>query len=144
MTPDAIKLQDGTLIRHKTMGYEGRIEGTTEIKACFTVGGELLNKLDSKQTFQYRVVVNGEAMRRIAPEADLEIVEGVTLVACPACGFSFETKPGTVDKPSGRCQCGGWICPSCLHCKEVTQEPACPKQRKRLLKRLERKKSVKG
>ena len=141
MTPDAIKLQNGTLIRHKTMGYEGRIEGTTEIKACFTVAGELLNKLDSKQTFQYRVLVDGETMRRIAPEADLEIVEGVAVVACPACGFSFESKPGTVDKPSGRCQCGGWICPSCLQCKDGTQEPACPKQRKRLLRRLDRKKS---
>jgi hypothetical protein len=141
MTPEAIKLQNGTLIRHKTAGYKGRIEGTTEIKACFTIAGELLNKLDSKQPFQYRVVVDGETMRRIAPEADLEIIEGVAVVVCPACGFSFESKPGIVDKPYGRCHCGGWICPSCLQCKETTEEPPCPKQRKRLLKRLERKKS---
>ena len=32
-------LQDGTLVRHKTIGYQGTIEGKTEIKTCFTRGG---------------------------------------------------------------------------------------------------------
>jgi hypothetical protein len=30
-TLEEVKLQDGTLIRHKVVGYEGCIEGTTEI-----------------------------------------------------------------------------------------------------------------
>ena len=44
-----VKLEDGTLIRHKVAGYEGRIEGTTAIKTCFTARGELLT-LSYQQT----------------------------------------------------------------------------------------------
>src|SRR5215467_9161213 len=65
-TLEEVKLQDGTLIRHKVVGYEGRIEGTTEIKICFTEGGSLMAKSTSGHTFQYRVVVAGESLRRIA------------------------------------------------------------------------------
>jgi hypothetical protein len=135
------KLQDGTLIRHKVAGYEGRIEGTTEIKSCFTVRGELLVN-PAKQLFQYRVVVKGESLRRIAPAEDLEILDGVVDVICLCCHCSFQSKPGLADKPRGRCQCGGWICPACLACQDVNGEPVkmrpspCPKQRKRLATRL--------
>jgi len=131
-----IKLQDGTLIRHKVLGYEGRIEGTTQIKKCFTAGGELLHKLNCKQTFQYRVVIEGDSTRRIAPAEDLEILEGVTGVICPHCRYSFQTRPGLVDKPRGRCKCGGWICPACLECREASAQPPCLRQKKRLAKRL--------
>ena len=44
-----VKLEDGTLIRHKVAGYEGRIEGTTKIQSCFTLKGELLPHPNSKQ-----------------------------------------------------------------------------------------------
>jgi len=131
---DGFKLQDGTLIRHKVAGYQGRIDGTTEIKTCFTAGGELLDKSNSKQTFQYRVAVEGESMRRIAPAEDLEILEGVTAVTCSRCHFCFQTRPGFADKPGGRCQCDGWICPSCLACQATNE--ACLKQRRRLARRL--------
>jgi len=139
---DPVKLQDGTLIRHKVTGYEGRIDGTTGIKTCFTAGGELLDKSNTKQTFQYRVLVKGESMRRIAPAEDLEILEGVVEVICPRCHTLFESKPGLTDKPRGRCQCGGWICPSCLACQNTKGETPmsgqspCLKQRKRLVKKL--------
>ena len=139
---DQVKLQDGTLIRHKVTGYEGRIDGTTEIKTCFTAGGEMLNKSITKQTFQYRVAVTGESMRRIAPAEDFEILEGVAEVTCPCCHVSFQSKPGLADKPRGRCQCGGWICPSCLACQDTNEETAksgrspCLKQRKRLARKL--------
>ncbi len=135
-TAAQVKLQDGTLIRHKVAGYEGRIDGTTEIKTCFTAGGVLLDKSNTKQTFQYRVVVKGESMRHIAPADDLEILEGVTEVTCPHCRFPFQTKPGLADKPRGRCECGGWICPSCLDCRDASARSPCPKQRKRLAKKL--------
>ena len=131
-----VKLQDGTLIRHKMMGYEGRIDGTTEIKTCFTAGGEILSKPNTKQIFQYRVLINGEPMRRIAPGEDLEVLEGVAEVMCPSCRYSFARKPGFPDKPRGRCQCGGWICPSCLACQDATAQSPCLKQRKRLLRKL--------
>jgi hypothetical protein len=131
-----VKLQDGTLIRHKVAGYEGRIDGTTEIKTCFTAGGVLLDKSNTKQIFQYRVVVKGESMRRIAPPEDLEILEGIAQVICFHCRSSFQTKPGFADKPGGRCQCGGWICPSCLTCQDASEESACLKQRKRLARKL--------
>jgi len=101
-----VKLQDGTLIRHKVAGYEGRIEGTTAIKTCFTARGELLIYPTTKQLFQYRVVVKGEPMRRIAPAEDFEILDGVVEIICPRCQSSFKSKPGLADKPGGRCQCG--------------------------------------
>lgn len=131
-----VKLQDGTLIRHKVAGYEGRIDGTTGIKTCFTSGGELLDKSSTKQTFQYRVAVKGESMRRIAPAEDLEILEGAEQVVCPHCQFSFQTRPGIGDKPGGRCECGGWICPSCLDCRDASGQPPCLKQRKRLARKV--------
>jgi hypothetical protein len=140
-----VKLRDGTLIRHKVAGYEGRIDGTTGIKTCFTAGGELLDKVNSKQTFQYRVAVQGESMRRIAPAEDLEILEGASEVICPHCHFSFQTKPGIGDKPGGRCECGGWICPSCLDCRDAGEQSRCLKQRRRLARKLAlQKKSMAG
>jgi len=136
-----VELQDGTLIRHKVAGYEGRIEGTTEIKSCFTLRGELLVSPTPKQLFQYRVVVKGESLRRIAPAEDLEVLDGVVEVICPGCHCSFQSKPGLADKPRGRCQCGGWICPICLACQDMNDEPKsrpspCRKQRKRLDSRM--------
>lgn len=139
---EQIKLQDGTLIRHKVAGYEGRIEGTTEIKGCFTAGGQALDKSNSKQIFQYRVVIKGESMRKIAPAEDLEILEGAVEVACPECHATFQSKPGLADKPGGRCQCGGWICPACLTCQDTnadatkSRQSPCLKQKKRLARRL--------
>src|SRR5215471_11164520 len=68
-------LADGTFVRHKAKGYEGRIEGITAIKACFTREGAVVAPSLVKDVFQYRIVVKGESMRRIAPAEDLEIVE---------------------------------------------------------------------
>ena len=137
-----VKLENGTLIRHKVAGYEGRIDGTTEIQKCFTLRGELLPYPTGKDLFQYRVMVKGESLRRIAPADDFEILETFVEVICPRCQKSFKSKPGLADKPGGRCQCGGWICPTCLACQDTDGEPAksrqspCLKQRKRLDRRL--------
>ena len=138
---DEVKLQDGTLIRHKVTGYEGRIDGTTALKVCFTQAGASLGNATSKQAFQYRVLVVGEIMRRIAPIEDLVVLEGVTEVLCPGCQVSFRTKPGHTNKPGGRCQCGGWICPSCWRCQESTP---CAKQRQRLVRKSGIKKKAKS
>jgi hypothetical protein len=137
-----VKLEDGTLIRHKVAGYEGRIEGTTKIQSCFTLKGELLPHPNSKQLFQYRVMVEGESLRRIAPADDFEILEAVVDVICPACHVAFQSKPGVTAKPRGRCKCGGWICPTCLACQEINVEGSkgrrspCPSQRKRIAAKL--------
>jgi hypothetical protein len=137
-----VKLEDGTLIRHKVAGYEGRIEGTTKIQSCFTLKGQLLPQPNSKQLFQYRVMVEGESLRRIAPADDFEILEAVVDVICPACHVAFQSKPGLADKPRGRCKCGGWICPTCLACQEINVEGSkgrrspCPSQRKRIAAKL--------
>ena len=135
-----VKLQDGTLIRHKVAGYEGRIEGITEITTCFTVGGALLTGSRNRHAFQYRVVVAGESMRRIAPAEDLEILEEVAGVVCPHCRHSFRSKPGVGNKPGGRCECGGWICPACLACQGINDgtdkvAPVCSKQRSRQVRK---------
>ena len=137
-----VKLEDGTLIRHKVAGYEGRIEGTTKIQSCFTLKGELLPQPNSKQLFQYRVMVEGESIRRIAPADDFEILEAVVDVICPACHVAFQSKPGLADKPRGRCKCGGWICPTCLACQKINvvgskgRRSPCLNQRTRLAARL--------
>ena len=136
-----VSLADGTLVRHKTKGYEGKIEGITEIKACFTRGGALLATPLTKEPFQYRVVITGESMRHIAPAEDLEILEEITEVVCLRCQIRFRTKPGLLDKPGGRCECGGWICPSCWACQAAEVDSAnsggslCSKQQKRLVRR---------
>jgi hypothetical protein len=132
-----ISLQDGTLVRHKIIGYQGKIEGKTEIKTCFTRGGTILAMPPAKETFQYRVAVTGETMRHIAPAEDLEIVDAMTEVVCFHCQYAFRTKPGLSDKPAGRCQCGGWICPACLACQmpEASEQSPCLKQRKRMVKK---------
>jgi hypothetical protein len=141
-TLNEVKLQDGTLIRHKVVGYKGRIEGTTEITTCFTAAGALLPGSTSRQRFQYRVVVAGESMRRIAPAEDLEILEGAAAVVCPHCRYSFRSKPGVGNKPGGRCECGGWICPACLACEGINYgtakgvAPVCLKQRSRQIRKL--------
>ena len=149
-TAEQVKLQNGTIVRHKNAGYEGRIEGTTEIRSCFTAGGVLLDMPSSKQSFQYRVVVTGESMRRIAPAEDLEILERAVQVVCPRCQYSFQSKPGASDKPGGRCQCGGWICPACLACQsngngpDKGGNPVCAKQRTRQTKKLAARKKTRG
>jgi len=134
-----IGLRDGTVVRHKNKGYEGKIEGTTAIKACFTRGGMLLDTPLSKEAFQYRVVVNGEAARCIAPAEDLEILDATSAIICVRCQRNFNTKPGLAGKPGGRCACGGWICPACQGCRvEVSGEDkkkACLNQRKRFLRK---------
>src|SRR3970040_1876595 len=117
-TLEEIRLQDGTLIRHKTAGYEGCIEGTTGVKGWFTGGGALLDMPSSKQLFQYRVMVAGESMRRIAPAEDLEIVEQALKVVCPGCGYSYNSKTGVENKSEGRGQCGGWVWPACVACPD--------------------------
>ena len=144
------KLPDGTLIRHKVVGYEGRIEGITEIKSCFTAGGAVLLR-PSAQAFQYRVVVQGELMRRIAPAEDLEILEEVSEIVCPRCRYSFRSRPGTKDKPAGRCECGGWICPACLACQGINDptnkagsSPVCTKQRIRQARKLAGRKKIRS
>lgn len=135
-----ISLRDGTLVRHKKKGYEGKIEGTTAIKTCFTRGGDLLAAPITKEAFQYRVAVSGLSMRYIAPVEDLEIVDAATEIRCVRCQASFYTKPGLAGKVCGRCACGGWICPVCLGCQAETasndKATSCANQRKRLVKKL--------
>jgi hypothetical protein len=70
-------LANGTLVRHKTKGYEGKIDGITEIKACFTREGAP-SPTPLKDSFQYRIVVAEETMRRIAPAEDLEVLQELT------------------------------------------------------------------
>ena len=141
-----ITLQDGTFVRHKVAGYQGRIEGTTEIKACFTRAGALLAMPISKETFQYRVAVTGESMRHIAPAEDLEILEQMAEIVCFRCHSAFRSKPALINKAGGRCECGGWICPACFACQAESPESSesgrspCLKQRKRLVKKLANKK----
>ena len=139
---EVTKLPAGTLIRHKTTGYQGRIDGITEIKTCFTRAGALEVGVPIKDSFQYRVEIPGEPMRRIAPAEDLEILEGVVDVVCGSCGYAFHSKPGVGNKAGGRCPCGGLICPVCLSCQAGAAEggagskAGCVKQTARKARKL--------
>lgn len=128
-------LREGTLVRHRDKGYQGTIEGTTAIKACFTKKGASLQTPITKESFQYRIVVAGEAMRQIAPLEDLEVLALAAVIGCVACHKPFCTKPALAGKPGGRCVCDGWICPVCLACQTVeaahNKATACAQQRKR-------------
>ena len=132
-------LRDGTLVRHKTIGYEGRIDGITAIKTCFTMDGKLLGVPTNKEAFQYRIAVSGQSMRLIAPVDDLEVLEASSEVVCVRCSRAFRTNPTAAGKARGRCTCGGWICPVCLGCQadeNDQQKKPCANQRKRLQKKL--------
>jgi hypothetical protein len=139
---DEVALSNGTLVRHRVNGYLGRIDGVTAIQSCFTNHGAPMPMAGSKERFQYRVVVKGEKMRRIAPVRDLEVLCAASRidVTCFNCQTTFASNPSVTDKPGGLCECGGWICPECLLCqqpKETSVEGStetCPNQRKRLLK----------
>jgi len=139
-------LRDGTLVRHKNKGYQGKIEGTTSIKACFTRGGAALPVPVTKENFQYRISVDGESMRQVAPLEDLEILDAAAETNCVACHRRFYTKPGLLGKPCGRCACGGWICPVCMACQTEeaarNQATGCIHQRKRFLRKLSNKKKT--
>jgi hypothetical protein len=141
-------LRDGTLVRHKDRGYQGTIEGTTSIKACFTKKGASLPTPISKEIFQYRIVVAGETMRQIAPLEDLEILDLAAVIDCVACHKPFCTKPALVGKPGGRCVCNGWICPVCMACQteEAAQNKAtaCAQQRKRFSRKAANGKKTAG
>jgi hypothetical protein len=136
-------LSDGVLVRHRTSGYVGRIDGVTALQSCFTQSGMPMPLKVGKETFQYRVIVSGEKMRRIAPLRDLEVLDATTAVevTCVNCRAAFSGTTTVNDKPGGLCACGGWICSECLHCQPSRQLNAegsaenCPNQRKRLLKR---------
>jgi len=140
---DELALSDGTLVRHRVSGYLGRIDGVTGIQTCFTNHGAPMPTATSKERFQYRVIVKGEKMRRIAPVRDLEVLDDATRidVTCFNCQTTFSSTPSVIDKPGGLCECGGWICPECLMCqlpKEMSAEGStenCPNQAKRLLKK---------
>lgn len=132
-------LRDGTLVRHKIIGYEGKVEGTTAIKTCFTKGGALQVLPATKEAFQYRVAVSGLSMRYIAPIEDLEIIDAATEIKCIRCHKSFYSKPGLTGKAGGRCACGRWICPVCMGCQseelDNDKKSACADQRKRFIKK---------
>lgn len=136
-------LSDGTLVRHRVNGYLGRIDGVTGIQSCFTSRGSPIPTATSKESFQYRVIVQGEKMRRIAPVRDLEVLDtGTSIeVTCFSCQSTFSTSPSVTDKPGGLCECGGWICPECLACQpsqDISAEriaASCTKQRMRLVKK---------
>jgi len=147
-----VVLAVGTLVRHRVSAYVGMIDGVTAIQSCFTSRGAPMPTAASKESFQYRVLVQGEKIRRIAPVRDLEVLaEGTKLqVTCGGCRSTFSSDPRLIDKAGGLCECGGWICPDCLACQpsqDASMESSlatCPNQRKRLLKKAARQKRVKA
>jgi hypothetical protein len=149
---DEVALSDGTLVRHRVSGYFGRIDGVTGIQSCFTNRGAPMPTATNKEKFQYRVIVKGEKLRRIAPVRDLEVLDAGTSihVTCFNCQTTFASSPIAVDTPGGICECGGWICPECLLCQMPVENSAdqstetCPNQRKRLLKKATSHKRAKG
>ena len=110
-------LRDGTLVRHRSNGYQGKIEGTTSIRACFTRGGTSVQAATSK-----------------------EVLEAAAEITCVACHKQFQTKPGLAGKACGRCACGNWICPVCMACQTEeaakNKATACLHQRKRFSKKV--------
>jgi hypothetical protein len=147
---DQFPLKNGTLVQHKVSGYRGRIDGTTAIKSCFTSAGVTLQPPTSKEDFQYRILVEGELIRHIAPARDLQILEEELRerVLCLNCSASYLSKPEALNKAGGRCECGGWICPSCLACQapidpDKKNRIACIRQAKRLAKKNAKLKRIK-
>ena len=135
-------LTDGTVVRHKVNGYRGLIDGTTALQNCFTNKGIALTLPAIAETFQYRIAVAGEKLRRVAPARDLEIVavEQRAEIVCLSCEAVFLSRPGVLNKVGGKCECGSWICPACLVCGAPSVKASkgarviCARQRNRIAK----------
>jgi hypothetical protein len=150
---DDVSLSNGVLVRHRVSGYMGRIDGVTAMQGCFTDSGAPKAATATKESFQYRIMVKGEKLRRIAPRRDLEVLDAATKVdvTCVNCQATFSGTTSVNDQPGGLCECGGWVCPECLRCQASTHKPAdegsggnCPNERKRLLKKTTGHKQTKG
>jgi hypothetical protein len=59
--------EDGSLVKHKILGYKGLIDGRTNMKMLFTG--------NRKCEFQYRVKVPNQDKRLIAPKEDLRMLK---------------------------------------------------------------------
>jgi len=59
--------EDGSLVKHKKTGYEGLIDGQTNLRLWFTGNKEC--------KFQYRVKFPNQDKRLIAPEEDLKLLK---------------------------------------------------------------------
>lgn len=137
-----ITLTDGTMVRHKVSGYRGLVDGTTALQNCFTSKGLTVALPGSVESFQYRIAVAGEKLRRIAPARDLEVVEvaQITEIVCVSCESTFRTRPRALNKIGGQCECGNWICPLCLTCSASNgkatkgSSAGCIQQRSRKVK----------
>jgi len=135
-------LTDGTVVRHKATGYQGLIDGTTALQNCFTNKGLALTLPAITETFQYRIAVAGEKLRRVAPARDLEIivVEQSAKITCSSCQAIFLSRPGVLNKIGGKCECGSWNCPACLVCAAPSAKASksarvvCARQRNRIAK----------
>ena len=59
--------EDGSLVKHKDLGYEGLIDGRTNLKMLYT---------DNRQCeFQYRIKIPNQDKRLITPEEDLKMLK---------------------------------------------------------------------
>ena len=59
--------EEGSLVKHKELGYEGLIDGKTSLKMLFT---------GNKQCeFQYRIKLPNKDNRLIAPKEDLQMLK---------------------------------------------------------------------
>jgi len=60
--------EEGDLVKHKKSGYEGLIDGQTNLKMLFTGNRHC--------EFQYRIKLPNQDTRLIAPEEDLQMLKG--------------------------------------------------------------------
>jgi len=59
--------EEGSVVKHKILGYEGLIDGHTNLKMLFTG--------NRKCEFQYRIKIPNQDKRLIAPEEDLKMLK---------------------------------------------------------------------
>ena len=59
--------EDGSLVKHRKLGYKGLIDGQTNLRLWFTGNKEC--------KFQYRVKFPDQDKRLIAPEEDLKFLK---------------------------------------------------------------------
>ena len=62
-------LEDKVLVRHKRLGYEGLIDGQTQLRILFTG--------NKNCDFQYRIKIPNQDKRFIAPPEDLRVLKKV-------------------------------------------------------------------
>ena len=80
--------EDGSLVKHKDLDYEGLIDGQTNLKMLLTGNRQC--------EFQYRIKLPNQDKRLIAPEEDLQMLKAPIILRVGEKSVAYPSEVNTV------------------------------------------------